>query len=172
VATQTPENVKSVTILNTAAYRSSDIPKRIAFCRTKLGAFLVQALNAFAWPATFMASSKPLNPLVKSAYLFPYDNFKNRIAIKEFVRDIPLAETDESYERITEIENKLPQLKCPKLILWGAKDFCFHEGFYFKWKEIYPDAEAHLFSEAGHYVLEDEFGHCYSHIKRFLGESR
>ncbi len=168
VAKELKERVKSITIMNTAAFESDMIPKRIAFCRSAIGGFLVQALNAFAWPATFMTTTKPLSHIIKKAYLYPYDSFKNRIAIKNFVKDIPMEKEHRSYALLKSIEESLPQIKCPKLILWGADDFCFNRSFYEKWCQIYPEAQAHLFEKTGHYVLEDAFAQCLPLIKAFL----
>ncbi len=171
VASRLKEKVKNIVILNTAAFLSQDIPKRIAFCRTSIGGFLVQAANAFAWPATFMASTKPLSPLVKSAYLFPYDTFDNRIAIRAFVEDIPMEKEHETYQVLEKIESQLPELTCPKLIIWGGRDFCFNDKFFNKWVDIYPDARAVYLKDVGHYVLEDAFSECYSEIKEFYQDN-
>ncbi|MBL7664014.1 MAG: alpha/beta fold hydrolase [Bacteriovoracaceae bacterium] len=168
LATKRPELIKKIMIMNTAAFLSPHIPRRIAFCRTKIGAFLVQAMNAFAWPATFMTTTKPMTSLVKEGYLLPYDSFANRIAVRRFVEDIPMTPKDQSYETILDIESKLPLLDMPKLILWGGADFCFNDKFYKKWLEIYPEAEAHYFKDVGHYVLEDALTECLPLIKKFL----
>ena len=48
-------------ILNTAAFADGDIPWRIRLCRLPgIGEFLVRGFNGFAWPATWMAVTKPL----------------------------------------------------------------------------------------------------------------
>lgn len=170
VATRLKEQVKSITILNTAAYRSDFIPTTINLCKNKyFGEFLVRALNGFAWPATFMASEKKLPKFVKKAYLAPYDNYKNRKAISEFVKDIPMDPKHRSYETLNQIEQELPNLDCPKLILWGAKDFCFNDRFFNKWREIYPDAPFKYYQDAGHYVLEDKKDEVIKEIANFIG---
>jgi pimeloyl-ACP methyl ester carboxylesterase len=168
LATRYPELISKIVILNTAAYPAPVIPKRIAFCKTKVGAFLVQAVNAFAWPATFMTTQRPLPSMVKKAYLMPYGNFKNRKAVRAFVEDIPMEESHPTYSVLKEIEDKLPEVKCPKMILWGGKDFCFNDYFFNKWKEIYPDAESHYYENAGHYVIEDALSECLSNIQTFF----
>ncbi len=172
LATRRPELIKRIVILNTAAFRSPRMPFRIGLCKNKLfGNFLVRGLNGFAWPAGFMASKKPLAKKVREAYLAPYANYESRIAVSEFVKDIPMSPKHRSYKTLEEIEAKLPALDCPKLILWGGKDFCFDDSFFSRWKEIYPDSYHKYYPKAGHYVLEDEREDVISKIKEFIEAS-
>ena len=169
LATRRPELIKNIVILNTAAFHLKKIPFTIGLCRNKIfGKFIVKNFNAFAWPATFMTVKKPLTPAVKAGYLFPYDTPYNRVAVAEFVQDIPLEEDHRSYSELKKIENKLKTLKCPKIILWGGKDFCFGDVFFKKWQEIYPDAYFKYYKDAGHYILEDEADDVISNIKDFM----
>ena len=53
------ERIEKIVLLNTAAFPSRMVPKRILLCRLPiLGSLLVRGLNGFAWPATRMATSK------------------------------------------------------------------------------------------------------------------
>lgn len=172
LATRHPELIKRVVVLNTAAFLSQHIPKRIALCRAgKFGEFIVRRFNAFAWPATFMASQNGLSREVKDAYLAPYDSWDNRIAVSRFVQDIPLEKDHPSYQTLESIEAGLAKLKVPMLIIWGGKDFCFDREFYERWLELFPDAEAHWLSQAGHYVLEDAPRQSIETIVKFLSET-
>lgn len=151
-----PESLLSWVILNTAAFTSKHIPWRINICRNFFGEELIKRLNAFAAPATIMAAKKPMDSKIKKGYLYPYNNYQNRIATARFVRDIPMHERHPSFLELSQIEEKLTTLKCPKLILWGEKDFCFNLNFLRKWKKIYPQAQVVTYPKAGHYVFEDE----------------
>lgn len=156
LVTRYPELFDKIIILNTAAFPSENIPKRINLLRQgKLGEFLTRKFNLFAWPATFMTTEKPLPRAIKEGYLLPYNNWDNRIAVARFVQDIPMEKEHKSYKTLREIEAKLRTLPHKKLILWGGKDFCFDRSFFEKWLEIYPDADAHWYADAGHYILED-----------------
>jgi len=169
LATRNPENIKKIVLLNTAAFRSQRIPFRIGLCRLPFfGEKIVRHFNAFAWGATWMAVSKKLSPLIKEGYLLPYNNYSNRVATSRFVQDIPLETDHPSYETLKTIEQNLPNLKCPKLILWGGKDFCFNKHFFDRWKEIYPQAESYYFEKAGHYIIEDAKNEIISKMKPFL----
>ncbi len=157
VATQNPERIKSIVFLNTAAFTDQEIPPSINFCKIPwIGEKIVRNFNAFAWPATFMAVKKKLSPTIKKGYLLPYNNYENRIATSRFVEDIPLKKDHPTYNVLLNIEKKLNQVDCPKLFLWGAKDFCFTLHFLERWKKFYPEASTIVYKEGGHYIIEDE----------------
>lgn len=170
-ATRHPELIERIVILNTAAFLSRHIPRRIAVCRAgAFGAWLVRGLNGFAGPAARMAMhARALTPDEKRGYLLPYDSWTNRVAVHRFVVDIPMEQDHPTRATLQQIEERLPTLaKCPKLILWGGKDFCFNDYFLARWKEIYPTAKVEVFADAGHYVLDDSGGAARNHAAHFL----
>ena len=118
-----------------------------------------------------MTSAKGLPAAVKRAYLAPYHDYRSRIAIAGFVKDIPTDTQHPSYKTLRQIEEELATLQVPTLLLWGAKDFCFHLGFLKRWQQIYPHAHTVLFPNAGHYVLEDEPAAAVNEIRKFLLKS-
>lgn len=157
-AAKHPEIIGRLTILNTAAFRSPHIPGRIALCRAPLiGPLLVRGFNGFAWPATWMSMHRrSLSSDEKRAFLFPYDSWANRVAVSEFVRDIPLNPRDRSWATLTAVEEGLALFHDrPVNIFWGGRDFCFNDLFLARWREIFPHAHITRFDDAGHYVLED-----------------
>jgi pimeloyl-ACP methyl ester carboxylesterase len=169
LVTRYPELFDRIVILNTAAYPSEHIPQRINLLRQgKLGEWLTRKLNLFAWPATFMTTEKKLTKEVKAGYLLPYDSWENRIAVARFVQDIPMEKSHKTFKTMSDIEARLKTLQHPKLILWGGKDFCFNQHFFEKWVEIYPDASAHWYAKAGHYILEDALDEVSGQIWDFI----
>ncbi len=169
VATNDPSRVNKIVYLNTGAFIDSHIPWQIALCRFPWWSdFCMRGLNLFAWPATFMASSKGLSKEIKEAYLAPYKSYVDRVAIARFVQDIPMEKNHPTYATLKGIEGKLPNLKCSKLLLWGAEDFCFSMHFHKRFQEIFPDAQSHVYTDAGHYVLEDAHGDIEKRIREFL----
>jgi haloalkane dehalogenase len=165
-----PERVAGVVVLNTAAFRSSRIPLRISICRWPiLGSLLVRGLNGFARAATFMAVTRPMRPEIAAGFLAPYDNWRHRIAVLRFVEDIPMDSDHPSWATLAAVEASLPLLQpCPMLLCWGGRDFCFNDAFFEEWRKRFPAAEAHYFSEAGHYVLEDWMAEILPLIEGFL----
>jgi pimeloyl-ACP methyl ester carboxylesterase len=166
-----PERVGRIVILNSAAFPSDRIPARIALCRAPfLGAFLVRGLNAFADAANWMAmASRRLTWDERRGYLHPYDSWAHRIGVHRFIRDIPLEPGHPSRPALEEVFRGLSRLSAhEKLIIWGARDFCFDDTFLSRWREIFPDARIERFEKAGHFVLEDAGGDARARIREFL----
>ncbi len=159
-AVRHPENVAGFVVFNTAAFFVDRLPKRIAVCRIPiLGEYLVRRLNGFVRAAFWFATSQRhrFTDAVKAGYLLPYNNWRNRIAIYRFIRDIPLEPRHPSRPALVQIEAGLAQFRQrPMLILWGDDDFCFTTAdFVPRWREYFPQADVHILPNAGHYVVED-----------------
>ena len=157
-AVRNPSRVGRIVLLNTAAFRSPLIPASIALCRTHFpGTALVRGLNAFAGPAVRMAMHRRrLSADERRGYLFPYDSWAHRVAVNAFVKDIPLHPDHVSYATLREVEQGLPSLRShPVSIVWGGRDFCFHDAFLARWREILPEARITRLADVGHYVLDD-----------------
>lgn len=168
VATARPELIKRLVIMNTAAFRSLEIPLRINILRNPLGEWFIRTFNGFAGPATTMAVTKKLSPLVKKGFVLPYDTFESRIATARFVRDIPMTPEHRTYKTLAGIEDKLKTLKVPTLLMWGEKDFCFTMNFQKRWLDFFPHATVKTFSDAGHYLLEDKKQETIATIENFI----
>lgn len=151
------EKLGRVVILNTAAFADTVVPRRIRLCRTPvIGEVIVRGFNGFAWPATWMAVSKPLPTAVKRGFLFPYDSWASRIATHRFVVDIPSGKDTASDRALAEIERSLPLLRERDVtLLWGADDFCFNRHYFNRWSELLPSASKDILANVGHYLIED-----------------
>lgn len=159
-AVRHPDRVRRLMAMNTAAFLGLSCPLRIRICRTPvLGRWAVQGLNAFARAALTMAvgPGRRLSAAVRAGYLHPYDSWRRRGAIHQFVLDIPLHPSHPTWQALADIESSLPALhNTPMLLAWGMRDFCFTPHFLDRWIEIFPQAAVHRFPDAGHYLLEDE----------------
>ena len=162
LASDAPEKAKkSFFILNTCAFRlphKNNFPLRIAACRVPLfGRVATRIFNGFSRGASLMASVSPENTRrEKDGLMAPYNNYRNRIAVHQFVKDIPLKQDHQSWKRLVGIEEKLRSFKDhPKQIVWGKQDFCFDDHFLAEWKRFFPEIPTHEIHNAGHYVLED-----------------
>lgn len=171
VATRAADLTGRIVILNTAAFPDARIPRRISVCRWPVvGAALVRGLNGFAGPAASMAVAKPLAPAVRAGFLAPYDSWAHRVAVHQFVRDIPMELEHPSRMILQQIGIDLAWLRAkPILIGWGGRDFCFNDHFYERWKQVFPQAETEHYADAGHYVLEDARERIIPRIAEFLG---
>jgi haloalkane dehalogenase len=127
LAGRRPEALEKLVLLNTAAFRSKRIPLRIAAIKLPfLGEFIIRALNGFAGPAVNMAVKVPLSPVVRRGFLWPYRSWGDRVAVWNFVKDIPLNASHRSYAELLDVESGLERLKLkPVQLVWGGKDFCF-----------------------------------------------
>jgi len=168
-AVHNPKLIKRIVILNSGAYSMNHIPFRIALCKIPwLGEKIVRGLNAFAGPATFMTTKKKLSAKVKKGFLLPYNNYRNRIAVARFVKDIPLGPEHPTYETLLEIEHGLWMFReTPVTLIWGMRDWCFNYKFLDKWMTYYPQAEVHRL-DAGHYVIEDATEDVIDYMKQFF----
>lgn len=170
VAGRRPDALQKLVLLNTGAFRSKRIPFRIAAIKVPIfGEFAIRALNGFAGPAATMAAKVPLKPAVKRGLLWPYRSWRDRVAVWNFVKDIPLHEAHRSYATLSEVEMGLAKLAGkPIQLVWGAKDFCFSMYFYERFKEFFPKAESVVYPKHGHYILEDGGDEVWQEISNFL----
>lgn len=157
-----PERISRIVIMNTAAFfppGNKKLPLRLRLLRNfrLLATPAVLGLNLFAYSALYMATHKGLSKDVKSGLIAPYNCWKNRIATLKFVHDIPVSKKDTSYNLVKSVDENLNKLAgIPMLICWGEHDFVFDVSYLAEWQRRFPNAEVHAFSNAGHYVLEDE----------------
>ncbi|MSS99189.1 MAG: alpha/beta hydrolase [Opitutia bacterium] len=171
VAGRRPDRVGKILVTNTGAFLADRIPARIALCRAPLiGRFIVQGLNGFAWPATWMSVEKPLSPAAKAGFLAPYGSAPVRRAVADFVADIPMEAEHPTRPVLAAVAASLGALKGkPMLLCWGLRDFCFDRTFLEGFAHRFPAARQLLFADAGHYVLEDAGEAALGPIGAFFG---
>ena len=173
-AVDLPERFEKFVLMNTAAFRSQEIPLRIAVCRIPLlGAWGVRGLNLFSGAAISMAVEKHerMTAEVKAGFLGPYNNWSNRVAVHRFVQDIPLKSSHPSYQTLVHVEEGLSQFQeHPMLLIWGEKDWCFTTNFLDEFERRFPQAETLRIPDAGHYVFEDAHETMLPRIKQFLSQ--
>jgi pimeloyl-ACP methyl ester carboxylesterase len=165
-----PDRFGRFVLMNTAAFRSTRIPLRIAVCRIPfLGALGMQGLNLFSSAAVRMAVMRPLSAAAKAGMLAPYDSWANRTAVREFVHDIPLRSGHRSYQTLVEVEDSLSQQsEKPMQLIWGMKDWCFSPEFLREFEQRFPTAGVHQIADAGHYVFEDAADEVVDISRQFL----
>lgn len=172
VAGRKPEAIEKLVLLNTGAFLTKRIPLRIAAIKLPyFGEAIIRGLNGFAGPATNMAVKIPLNPAVKRGMLWPYLSWADRVAIWNFVKDIPLHKRHPSYDTLAEVQAGLAKLvDKPVQLIWGAKDFCFNLHFHSRFQTYFPKAKSVVYPKFGHYILEDAGKDAWQKIEDFLNE--
>ena len=170
-AGRTAERFQRFVLMNTGAFRSQAIPFRISLCRIPLlGKLGDRGLNLFARAALTMAVEKPLSAAARKGLIAPYDSWAHRIAVHEFVQDIPLGPAHRSYATLTEVEKSLEQFRdYPVQLIWGMKDWCFTPAdFLSEFRRRFPAAHTLEIPDAGHYVFEDAPEAVLQQSRRFL----
>jgi haloalkane dehalogenase len=177
-ALRNPDRIARIVLMNTAAFHPpymgtgrKKLPLRLALMRnfTLLSKPAMQGLNLFAYAALYMASAKKLPLAVRAGLIAPYNSWANRIAVFNFVRDIPMKSGDPSYALVSATDLDLSNLAhLPMLICWGLQDFVFDRTYLNEWCRRFPYAHVHAFADAGHYVLEDKPREILLLIKNFL----
>ena len=170
-AVAAPERFARFVLMNTAAFRSDQCPWRIRACHIPLlGQVAVQGLNMFSRAALQMAVAKHdrMTPAVQAGLLAPYDSWAHRTAVYQFVQDIPLKTSHPSYQTLANVEQGLAKFRQhPVCLIWGMQDWCFTPWFLERFLEFFPQAEAHRFVDAGHYVVEDAHERIVPLIEQF-----
>lgn len=158
-ALEVPERIKGLVILNTGAFPPPFIPLRIAACRIPLlGAWSMRALNLFALAALRMTLHRlpRLAPEVAAGLIAPYDSWNHRVAIANFVRDIPTRENQPTWRRLKQIESDLSSLNNrPIEIVWGMRDWCFTPVCLERFERLLPGAHVTRLEDVSHYVMEE-----------------
>ena len=164
--------VRRLVILNTGSFplpAAKPLPWQIRLGRTPAGTALIRGMNAFASGAARDGVVTPMPADVRRAFEAPYDSWSNRISTLRFVQDIPLKPGDRAWTLVEAAGRKLPEYADrPAFLGWGLRDFVFDVHFLDGFRAALPNAEQHVFEDAGHYVLEDKADVLVPAIRRFL----
>lgn len=173
-----PGRVASVTLMNTATRlpRGYRLPWRLALFKAcpPLGGLLAVRANLFARGTARFGPWRPLAPAVRDAFLHPYQNAAQRLAIGRFIEDIPLSPGHPSHGCLADIDARAEALlqRVPTALVWGERDFVFDRRVLADWRSRLPRAQTLALPQAGHYLLEDEPRAICEFLRRFLGDPR
>ena len=156
------ERVDKLLVLNTGAFPippDKTLPWSLAAARVPvLGGVAVRGLNAFSLGALVVATGRRrvLGREARVGLTAPYDRPSSRVAVHEFVRDIPMSPADPAYAVLARTESRLHLLgDRPTAVCWGMRDPVFDAAVLDHLLTLLPQAEVHRYADAGHYVLED-----------------
>lgn len=91
----------------------------------------------------------------RAGYRAPYRRAADRVAIAEFVGDIPLRPNHVSAAPIAEVAEGIRTLDVPVLLAWGGRDPVFDDDFAMDLASRMPHADLHRVATAGHLVVEE-----------------
>ena len=173
-AVDNADRVDNLVLLNTGAFPlppGKALPWTLRAARLPvLGDVAVRRLNAFTLGALVLGSGRRWLPAeARAGLLAPYDSPAHRVAVSQFVRDIPLTASDPAYAVLARTEQRLHLLQdIPTLICWGMRDPVFDGVVLDHLVSLLPKADVHRFEDAGHYVLEDAADRIVALVTRLL----
>lgn len=168
-----PSRVRRLVITNTASFplpAVKPMPWQIAMGRhSRLGGWLIRRFNLFARGAAWFGTRRALPKAVRDAYAGVYEGRGRAISTLRFMQDIPLGAGDAAWPLLKAAEAALPgYADRPAFIGWGLRDFVFDRHFLDGFTRALPQAQLHVYDDAGHYVLEDRYEALVPAIRRFL----
>lgn len=104
---------------------------------------------------TIVLSWRRLEPSMRAALRAPYRRARNRVAIADFVNDIPLRDGHPSADAIASVAEGVRTLEIPVLLAWGGRDPVFDDDFLTDLGERMPHADRHRVGAAGHLVVAE-----------------
>jgi olefin beta-lactone synthetase len=104
---------------------------------------------------TVRLSGRRIAKIDREAFRAPYHSAPARAAIADFVGDIPLREGHPSESEIAEVAARLPSVKAPVLLAWGARDPVFGDDFAADLAQRFPNSTTHRFAGANHLVMAE-----------------
>jgi cis-3-alkyl-4-acyloxetan-2-one decarboxylase len=173
-ATRHPERIKRLVLLNTWAFApwpGGPLPRLLELIRSPRGEAFVLQKNGYLEPAllgtTFHADV--LTEPILQAYRAPFPTPESRLAMLWWSRDIPVAETDVSYEVMKRIEDDLHLFsQVPVLLIWGMQDPVLSPAVLRRWQLVYPHAQTYEIDDASHFLQEDSHDRIIGRIEAFL----
>jgi len=164
------ESVERLVYLNTTLTEVDSLPKMIkSAAKPFIGRIITYYTNRFVSLLTKFGTVSEMSRSVKDGYLYPYRERSQRMAIWDFVADIPFDSSHPTYSDLLSIAQSLPRLRSkPVKILWGLKDPCFHREMLARVASHFPQAQVVEYPDASHLVLEDEPERTSKEILTFL----
>jgi cis-3-alkyl-4-acyloxetan-2-one decarboxylase len=163
------DRLRAIVAMNTWAWEvPSFLPGFLRQFRGEgLGEILALACNAVVESIPGGMATRDVDQNMMDAYRAAHPTYWSRVGTLAFIRDIPLSENDVSAALMGHIQESLPRLNVPLLLVWGMRDRVFVPAFLEQWQAIFPDAHA-VELEAGHYLVEDRPAEVADAIHEFV----
>ena len=118
--------------------------------------FVCRRTPIFVSGTTRLSGSR-INAADRAAFAAPYSSAKARVAVADFVGDVPLqpGEGHPSDVALAEVAAKLGAITAPVLLAWGAADPVFNDDFAADLAERIPNTSMQRFPSANHLVMAE-----------------
>ncbi|MEZ6005887.1 MAG: alpha/beta fold hydrolase [Planctomycetota bacterium] len=165
-----PERFERLVASNTAAFPGFQAHSLIRIARLPgLHQLLMGRLGLFEKITVRWATGAGLAPDLRKAYLAPFPSPEARVAVRAFVRDIPLRAAHPSYATLLEVERSLAMWRDkPVLLLWGNRDWVFTPAFREEFARRLPTARVCGLDHCGHLLWEDDPARCLDEVAQLL----
>ncbi|MGB3762387.1 MAG: alpha/beta fold hydrolase, partial [Ornithinimicrobium sp.] len=149
--------IAAVVLTNTAVHQPEDQPKPSAITTTRSRPLLnLLTMRTPAFVAATTALSRPALPRdVRRAFAAPYRGSKSRVAVRDFVADVPFETDHPSYPTLAAIADGVAELSVPALLVWGTRDPVFSARYLVDLQTRMPHADVQVYPRGSHLVLED-----------------
>jgi olefin beta-lactone synthetase len=152
------EQVAGLVLTNTAVHQPSDAAAPSLIRAARLPGVLETVTvrtPAFVRGASAL-SRPPLPAAIRDAYAAPYATDTRRVAVGDFVRDIPLDPAHPTAATLDGIAASLGAFAdVPALLLWGPADPVFSDRYLHDLEARLPHADVHRVEGASHLTPED-----------------
>ncbi len=152
------DRLAAVVLTNTAVHQPADSapPSLIRLARTSTLLERVCVSTPVFVRATTALSVPPLPRPVRSAFASPYASPARRVAVGEFVQDIPFEADHPSRGVLDDVAARCADLQdVPALMVWGTRDPVFGRRYLEDLLRRMPHADVQRHTDASHLVLED-----------------
>ncbi len=173
-AVRHPKLIKRLVLMNTWAFAQwpgGTFPRIIEIIRSERGDNFVLKRNGYVKNAILGTTYNrtKITESIFGTYLAPYPTPESRLALLCWSRDIPVNETDPSYQNMKQIEENLNLFeKLPILLIWGMQDPVLRPSVLHLWKKVYPNALVYEINGASHFLQEDAPETIVNYVDDFL----
>jgi olefin beta-lactone synthetase len=152
------DRLAGLVLTNTAVHHDAAAapPALIRLARSRSLRDLVCVRTPVFVRTAALLSRPPLPAAVRAGLAQPYADRRSRVAVGDFVADIPLEPDHPSRATLDDIAEGLTALReVPALLIWGAQDPVFTERYLADLNSRLPQADVQRYASAGHLVTED-----------------
>jgi pimeloyl-ACP methyl ester carboxylesterase len=173
-ALEHPERFRRFVVFNSTVFLMP-LPRALTALRIPgYGSLVIQGLNgllrAGLW--TSVVHRRRFTRDVRAGYLFPYDSWAHRKAIRRFVEEIPVEPHHPNRQLLGDLGQRLHEFAGrPHIVIWGLRDRVFHPGYLDGWRERFPSAEVHALTDASHWVVDEAPERVVALVSDFLART-